>query len=86
VVDEFARIRSGDVVLQALSRAGEPDRTIRLRCVTEPDPAQKVLLSRLGLTLPRRLRRLDTASEESNRATLLGVGRTEGDPQVCAQM
>lgn len=86
VVDEFARIRSGDVVLQALSRAGEPARTIRLRCVTEPTPEQKVLLSRLGLTLPRRLRRLDTASEESHRASLLGLGRTEGDPQVRPQM
>ena len=59
VVEEFARIRSGDVVLQAVSRNGVTSRTIRLRCVTEPDAAQKVLLSRLGLTMPRRLRRLD---------------------------
>jgi hypothetical protein len=59
VAEEFARIQSGDVVLQALEREGRPSRTIRLRCVTEPDPAQKVLLSRLGLTMPRRLRRVD---------------------------
>jgi transposase len=59
VVEEFAKIQSGDVVLHALKRDGQPSHTIRLRCVTEPDPAQKVLLSRLGLTMPRRLRRLD---------------------------
>jgi transposase len=59
VVEEFAKIQSGDVVLQALKRDGQPSHTIRLRCVTAPDQAQKVLLSRLGLTMPRRLRRLD---------------------------
>jgi len=33
-------------------QAPVPDRRIRLRCVTAPDEAQKVLLHRLGLTLP----------------------------------
>ncbi|HMD59462.1 MAG TPA: IS1634 family transposase, partial [Steroidobacteraceae bacterium] len=56
LVAELATIKSGDVVLPAASRAGRV-RTVRLRCVTEPDPAQKVLLTRLGLKLPRRLRR-----------------------------
>ena len=32
---------------------------VRLRCVTEPDAAQKVLLNRLGLTMPRRIRQLN---------------------------
>jgi transposase len=59
VVEEFAKIQSGDVVLPARKGDGQRSHTIRLRCVTEPDPAQKVLLSRLGLTMPRRLRRLD---------------------------
>jgi transposase len=59
LLEEFAKIKSGDVVLQAQSQHGGPSRTIRLRCVPEPDAAQKVLLSRLGLTLPKRLRRLD---------------------------
>lgn len=59
LLEEFAKIKSGDVVLQARSQDGGPSRTIRLRCVPEPDAAQKVLLSRLGLTLPKRLRRLD---------------------------
>jgi transposase len=59
LVEEFAKIRSGDVVLQARSLDGRPSRSIRLRCVTEPDGAQKVLLSRLGIALPRRLRRID---------------------------
>ena len=56
---ELAKLKSGDVVLPACTRRGEFERTIRLRCVTEPDAAQKVLLHRLGLSLPRRLRRLD---------------------------
>ena len=56
---ELAKLKSGDVVLPACTRAGEFERTIRLRCVTEPDAAQKVLLHRLGLSLPRRLRRMD---------------------------
>ena len=58
LVAELAKIKSGDVVLPAQSRDDSP-RQIRLRCVTEADPAQKVLLRRLGITLPRRLRRLD---------------------------
>lgn len=55
LLSEFAKIKSGDVVLPARTAAAEL-RTIRLRCVTEPDAAQKVLLNRLGLILPRRLR------------------------------
>jgi transposase len=62
LVDELAKIKSGDVVLPAQSAAGQA-RLVRLRCVTEPDAAQKVLLARLGLTLPRRLRRLDEVSQ-----------------------
>jgi transposase len=71
VIEELARIQSGDVVLEALHRDGQPSHTIRLRCVTEPDAAQKVLLSRLGLTLPRRLRRIDTEPE----AAAVGTSR-----------
>jgi hypothetical protein len=55
---EFGKIKSGDVVLPAQLADGSR-RTIRLRCVTTPDEAQKVLLNRLGLTLPQRLRRVD---------------------------
>ena len=58
LVEEFAKIKSGDVVLPAVSDDGAR-RTIRLRCVTSPDAAQKVLLNRLGLKLPQRLRRID---------------------------
>jgi len=61
LVEELAKIKSGDVVLQAITQNGQPSRSIRLRCVTEPDSAQKALLSRLGIKLPRRLRRLDEA-------------------------
>jgi transposase len=64
---ELAKIKSGDVVLPVrrpahLSKGDQapaPQRVVRLRCVTAPDEAQKVLLHRLGLTLPQRLRRID---------------------------
>ena len=59
LLEEFGKIQSGDVVLQARTPEGDSCRQIRLRCVVKPDGAQKVLLSRLGLTLPRRLRRID---------------------------
>ena len=62
LVDELAKIKSGDVVLPARSASGQA-RLVRLRCVTEPDPAQKVLLGRLGVKLPRRLRRLDEMNQ-----------------------
>jgi transposase len=59
LLEELAKIKSGDVLLPTVSKNGQPNKTIRLRCVTEPDPGQKVLLHRLGVHLPRRLRRLD---------------------------
>ena len=61
LLEESAKIKSGDVVLPTQSKEGQPGKTIRLRCLTEPDPAQKVLLHRLGIHLPRRLRRIDEA-------------------------
>jgi transposase len=59
LVEEFAKIKSGDVVLPTKRPNGAPAKTVRLRCVTSPDEAQKVLLHRLGLKIPQRLRRLD---------------------------
>jgi transposase len=53
---ELAKIKSGDVLLPTASQDGEPGRTVRVRCVTTPDKAQKVLLNRLGLRLPQHLR------------------------------
>jgi transposase len=61
VLEELAKIKSGDIVLPTRTRQGHDAGTVRLRCVTEPDEAQKVLFHRLGLTLPRRLRRIDEA-------------------------
>jgi transposase len=59
VLEEFAKLKSGDVTLTARKPGAADERRITLRCVTEPDEAQAVLVKRLGLTLPRRLRRLD---------------------------
>jgi transposase len=56
LVGELTKIRSGDVVLPTRTTAGAVGTAVCLRCVTEPDAGQKVLLNRLGLTLPRRLR------------------------------
>ena len=63
LIEELAKLKCGDVVLQARSPHGGRDRRITLRCVTEPDEAQTVLLRRLGLTPPRRLRRLDDLAQ-----------------------
>ncbi len=60
VIEDLARLKSGDVTLRARRPSGGPERRVTLRCVAEPDEAQAVLLHRLGLTLPRRLRRLDS--------------------------
>lgn len=59
LLEEVAKLKSGDIALKARSPRDSHERRITLRCVTEPDEAQTVLLHRLGLTLPRRLRRMD---------------------------
>jgi hypothetical protein len=59
----LAKIKSGDVVLPTQSANGRAGRAARLRCVTTPDAAQKVLLQRLGVTLPTRLRRLEEPTQ-----------------------
>jgi transposase len=51
ILEEFGRIQSSDVVLPL-----ESGEELRLRCVVQPDDAQRALLDRLGLKLPRRLR------------------------------
>jgi transposase len=53
ILDELGRIQSADVVLPL---AAEPRRKLRIRCVVRPDKAQALLLDRLGLRLPERLR------------------------------
>lgn len=66
VLDELTKLKSGDVTLRARSprkSGAAADRKITLRCVTEPDAAQRTLLHRLGLNLPRRLRRLDDVTQ-----------------------
>jgi transposase len=54
LLDALSTLQAGDVVLPL--HLNETDRReLRLRCVTSPDKEQKLLLNRLGLTLPRRL-------------------------------
>jgi transposase len=52
IMEEFARLKSNEVILK--TSAG---REIKLCCITQPDPAQRVLLDRMGLTIPERLGR-----------------------------
>ena len=63
LLQEFARIKSGDVVLPTHTADGRAGKTLRVRCVTTPDRAQRVLLSRLGLTIPQRLRYLEEVAQ-----------------------
>jgi transposase len=51
VLEEIKRIHCHDVCLPTTTH-GE----IKLRCVTQPDDLQSMLLDRLGITLPKRLR------------------------------
>jgi transposase len=51
ILEELARIQSHDVVLPTAAHG-----QIRLRCVTQPEPAQAALLDRLGIVLPKRMR------------------------------
>jgi len=55
ILEELARIQSNDVILPTTTH-GE----IRLRCVTQPDAAQAALLDRLGIALPKRMRRTES--------------------------
>ena len=55
----WPRSRAATWCCRPARKEGRYNGTVRLRCVTEPDEAQKVLLHRLGITLPRRLRRID---------------------------
>jgi transposase len=53
ILSEFSRIHSADIVLPL---ADGSKHELRLRCVVRPDREQELLLQRLGLTLPERLR------------------------------
>jgi len=68
VVEELARIKSGDVVLPTRGPENPacpgrflPGKTLHIRCVVRPDEFQQVFLGRLGLDLPQRLRWLEEA-------------------------
>jgi hypothetical protein len=53
VLTELSRIHAADVVLPL---ADASQRELRIRCVVRPETAQQLLLDRLGLRLPERLR------------------------------
>lgn len=51
ILEELRAIQSADVVLPTVD-----GRELRLRCVVRPEPSLKLILDRLGLALPQRLR------------------------------
>lgn len=51
ILEELGTIHSADVVLPTTD-----GRSLRVRCVVKPEPPQALLLERLGLKLPRRLK------------------------------
>ena len=53
ILTELSRITAADVVLPLADGSA---RELRIRCVVRPDRSQAILLDRLGLTLPERLR------------------------------
>lgn len=53
LLDELREIQSMDVVLPLVDN---PKEEVKVRCVVRPEPAQAMLLERLGLRLPQRLR------------------------------
>ena len=53
IIIELSRITAADVVLPLADGSA---RELRIRCVVRPDPSQAILLDRLGLKLPERLR------------------------------
>jgi transposase len=58
ILEELGHIHSGDVVLPTTT--GE---RIRLRSIVSPEKAQKIVLQRLGIELPRRMRIPDMMSK-----------------------
>lgn len=53
ILTEFSRIHAADIVLPL---ADASKRELRIRCVVRPERAQVLLIERLGLKLPARLR------------------------------
>ena len=77
VVEEFARIKSGDVVLPTRGPQDPtcpwrflPGKTLRIHCVVRPDEHQQVFLSRLGLSLPQRLRWVEEDPQQPGSVTI----------------
>lgn len=63
ILEEIKGIQCHDVILPTSDGT-----EIRLRCVVQPNPEQKIILERLGLTLPKRLR---IATNPTNSSVIL---------------
>jgi transposase len=71
LVEELSTIKSADVMLPTRQRDGSDGPTLVVRCVTRPDEHQEVLLDRLGIELPKQLKRFKL--EESQAATAVAM-------------
>jgi hypothetical protein len=64
LMEELRTIQSGEVMLPIRNTDGTSGQTLVIRCVTLPDEHTKVLLTRLGLTLPNHLKRYRLAEPD----------------------
>jgi transposase len=58
ILTELSRIHSANIILPVADGSG---RELRIRCVVRPEQEQALLLQRLGVTVPKRLRELALA-------------------------
>ena len=57
LLEELTAVKTGDVILPTIAPDGSKGPQLMIRCVTRPDPHTEVLLNRLGVDLPRQLKR-----------------------------
>jgi transposase len=68
LLEELTAVKTGDVILPTRSIDGSAGPHLMIRCVTRPDPHTDVLLNRLGIDLPRQLKRQRLALAASDKA------------------
>ncbi|MGC8553065.1 MAG: hypothetical protein ACP5O7_09400 [Phycisphaerae bacterium] len=75
LVDELKTIRSAGVALQTRVN-DQPGPELVVRCVTQPDEGQEVLLNRLRLEIPNQIKRFQSESPTTSTAAV-GAGRSQ---------
>ena len=71
LVEELSTIKSADVMLPTRQSDGSDGTTLVIRCVTRPDEHQEVLLDRLGIELPKQLKRFQLEKSQTAAAVAM---------------